>query len=201
MNSTTTRASLVFRLRDARDANAWEEFVDLYAPLIHGFCRKQGLQDADASDLTQDAMTRVHHAIGRLEYDPRLGRFRGWLFTIVRNLIRDFHDRQNRLIRGAGTTSANLRLAQIPHPDSELEAQWEADLVRQLYARAAQLVRSDIAEATWKAFHATALEGRNPTEVTGELRISVAAVYLAKSRVMARLKAEAALLLDDGKAS
>src|SRR5262249_52941712 len=51
-----TRASLLVRIRDARDAAAWGEFVDLYAPLVHGFARRQGLQDADAADLTQDVL-------------------------------------------------------------------------------------------------------------------------------------------------
>src|SRR5436305_15246010 len=83
----TTRPSLLVRLRDARDRAAWSQFVELYAPPVYGFARKQGLQDADAADLTQEVLRAVSAAVGRLEYDARLGSFRGWLFTVVRNKL------------------------------------------------------------------------------------------------------------------
>src|ERR1700719_4533420 len=82
-----TRASLLVRLRDPRDEAAWAEFVDLYAPLIYGYARKQGLQDADAVDLSQEVVSAVAAAVGRLEYDPGRGTFRRWLFTIVRRKL------------------------------------------------------------------------------------------------------------------
>src|SRR5262245_64058216 len=82
-----TRASLLLRLRDPQDEEAWGQFVELYAPLVYGYARKQGLQDADAADLSQDVLTAVAGAVGRLEYDPRLGSFRNWLFTIVRRKL------------------------------------------------------------------------------------------------------------------
>src|SRR5438105_838235 len=82
-----TRASLLARLHDARDEAAWREFVDLYAPLVYGYARKQGLQDADAADLSQDVLGAVAAAVGRLEYDPHRGAFRNWLFTIVRRKL------------------------------------------------------------------------------------------------------------------
>src|SRR5947199_835828 len=106
-DSLTTRPSLLVRLRDARDAAAWARFVDVYAPLVYGFARKHGLQDADAADLTQDVLRRVSQAAGRLEYDPERGSFRGWLFTVVRNALRTFLDRQARQCQGAGGTDAH----------------------------------------------------------------------------------------------
>jgi RNA polymerase sigma-70 factor (ECF subfamily) len=74
-------------MRDPRDGSAWSQFVDLYAPLVFGYARKQGLQDADAADLAQDVLLAVAGAIGRLEYDPARGAFRNWLFTIVRRKL------------------------------------------------------------------------------------------------------------------
>src|SRR5919197_2744578 len=91
-----TRASLLVRLRDPNDADAWSEFVRLYAAVIYGFARKHGLQDADAADLTQEVLRAVAGAVGRLEYDPARGSFRGWLFTVVRNRLRDFLDGRKR---------------------------------------------------------------------------------------------------------
>ena len=79
-----TRASLLLRLRDPRNAAAWNDFLDLYGPLVYGYARKQGLQDADAADLSQDVLIAVAGAVGRLEYDPSYGAFRNWLFTAVR---------------------------------------------------------------------------------------------------------------------
>src|ERR1700684_4313721 len=92
-----TRASLLVRLRDPRDEAAWTLFVDLYTPLVYGYARKQGLQDADAADLSQDVLIAVAGAVGRLEYDPRRGCFRNWLFTVVRRKIAKWRSaRRNR---------------------------------------------------------------------------------------------------------
>src|SRR4051812_14481068 len=82
-----TRASLLLRLGDAQDGDAWKEFVDLYAPLVYGYARKQGLQDADAADLCQEVLRAVAGAVGRLEYDPQRGAFRNWLFTVARRKL------------------------------------------------------------------------------------------------------------------
>src|SRR5262245_51653629 len=89
-----TRASLLLRLRDPGDAEAWREFVELYTPLVYGYARKQGLQEADASDLCQDVLGAVVGAVGRLEYDPARGAFRNWLFTVVRRKLTDWRRNQ-----------------------------------------------------------------------------------------------------------
>src|SRR5437879_8368291 len=83
----STRASLLLRLRDPRDEAAWQEFVDLYGPLVYGYARKQGLQDADAADLSQEVLGAVAASVGRLEYDRSRGAFRNWLFTLVRRKL------------------------------------------------------------------------------------------------------------------
>src|SRR5215470_1143371 len=80
-----TRPSLLIRIRDPGDAEAWGQFVALYGPLIYQFARKQGLQDADAADLTQIVLQAVIDAMKRLDYDPERGSFRGWLYKVVRN--------------------------------------------------------------------------------------------------------------------
>src|SRR5437879_13586561 len=105
-----TRLSLLVRLRDARDDGAWLQFVDLYAPLVYGFARKHGLQDADAADLTQEVLQAVARAIGRLEYDPQRGSFRGWFFTVVRNKLRTFLSARRRQDPGSGDPGTQDRL-------------------------------------------------------------------------------------------
>lgn len=191
--SPLTRPSLLVRIRDARDGEAWSQFVSLYAPLIYGHGRKHGLQDADAADLTQDVLRAVAGAVHRLDYDPRRGSFRGWLFTIVRNKLRNFHATRGKEI-GSGDTDAITRLEQPPAPDIE---QWEADYQRQLFAWAVERIRLEFQEKTWQAFWQTAVHGRSGKGVAADLGMSVAAVYLAKGRVLARLKEEIEQVRDD----
>src|SRR5947208_6425875 len=105
-DSPITRPSLLVRLRDARDELAWSQFVELYAPLVYGFARKHGLQDADAADLTQEVLQAVSGGIRRFDYDPRRGSFRGWLFTVVRNKLCDSAAARERPGRGTGDTDA-----------------------------------------------------------------------------------------------
>jgi RNA polymerase sigma-70 factor (ECF subfamily) len=188
-DSPTTRPSLLIRLREPGDREAWSQFVEVYAPLVYGFARKRGLQDADAADLTQDVMRAVASAARRLEYDPGRGSFRGWLFTVVRNKLRDFHDRRRRHAQGTGGTTAHELLAQQPDPAGE-PAEWDREHERRLFAWAAERVRGDFQDSTWRAFWLTAVEGRSGKEAAAELGLTVAAVYLARSRVLARLKEE-----------
>src|ERR1700741_1943945 len=113
-DAPATRLSLLVRLRDARDDGAWSQFVELYAPLVFGFARKHGLQDADAADLTQDVLQAVSGGIRRLAYDPARGSFRCWRFTVVRNKPRKFLASQKRRERGTGDPDAQHRLQELP---------------------------------------------------------------------------------------
>src|SRR5947209_4279091 len=124
----STRASLLFRLRDPRDGDAWKVFVELYTPLIYGYLHKQGLQDADAADLAQDVLVAVAGAVGRLEYDPARGAFRNWLFTIVRRKLSDWQASRRRRVLCNGEPAPHQLLEQSPAPapgDAEWEAEWE----------------------------------------------------------------------------
>jgi RNA polymerase sigma-70 factor (ECF subfamily) len=187
-DSPTTRPSLLVRIRNARDGPAWSEFVRLYAPLVYGFARRYGLQDADAADVTQEVFRAVMAAAGKLDYDPQRGSFRGWLFTVARNTLRNYLASRQRLGRGSGDTAVQELLAQQPAPEGEDSAFWDRAHERRLFAWAADRVRSEVHASTWKAFWQTAVEGQGPQQVARELGMTVANVYLARSRVMARLK-------------
>jgi RNA polymerase sigma-70 factor (ECF subfamily) len=187
-DAPATRLSLLVRLCDARDDAAWTQFVEIYAPLVYGFARKHGLQDADAADLTQDVLQAVSGGIRRLDYDPRRGSFRGWLFTVVRNKLRNFLALQHRPGRGSGDTDAQHRLQELPARDEDQSAWWDQEYERRVFTWAAEQARGAFSEATWQAFWLTAVEGETGPAVARKLGLSVAAVYLAKGRVMARLK-------------
>src|SRR5205814_930453 len=127
------------RLRDPRDEAAWSQFVALYAPLVYGYARKQGLQDADAADLSQDVLSAVAGAVGRLEYDPQRGAFRNWLFTVIRRRLSNWRrDRRHRADGRNGTEAAEA-LEQLPAPQEE--AGWEAEWEERLFAWACEQVR------------------------------------------------------------
>ena len=187
-DAPATRLSLLVRLREPRDDQAWSQFVELYAPLVYGFARKHGLQDADAADLTQDVLQAVSGGIRRFEYDQRRGSFRGWLFTVVRNKLRNFAAAQKRPGRGTGDTDAQQQLQELPAREDDQTAWWDQEYERRVFAWAAEQVRGHFQELTWRAFWQTAVEGRTGPETARLLGMSVAAVYLAKGRVTARLK-------------
>jgi RNA polymerase sigma-70 factor (ECF subfamily) len=178
------------RLRDSRDGPAWTQFVDVYAPLVYGYLRKHGLQDADAADLTQEVLRAVAGAAQSLEYDPARGSFRGWLFTVVRNKLRNFHTARRRHEQASGGSDARDWLEEQPGKDDPQAEQWDREYEERLFHWAAEQVRGGFQEATWRAFWQTAVEGRSPSEVGEELGMSVGAVYIAKSRVLARLRQE-----------
>ncbi len=183
----STSVSLLVRLGDPRDEEAWTRFVDLYAPLVYGYARKQGFQNADAADLAQDVLLAVAGAVGRLEYDPERGSFRGWLFTIVRRKLSNRRRAQRNRRDSSNGEATDKILEQYPAPAEE-DAQWEAEWQRGLFAWACEQVRLDVTASTWQAFWRTAVDGEPGKTVAKDLGISVAAVYHARSRILARLK-------------
>lgn len=183
-----TRHSLLVRIRDARDAEAWAQFVDLYAPLVYGFARRRGLQDADAADLTQEVLRAVARSAQRQDYDPARGPFRSWLFTIANNKLRNFLKSRRRHPRATGDTDDQVRLEAQPDRASDESVWWDREYEQRLFEWAAERVRGSFQESTWTAFWETAVENKPAKDVAARLGVSVGAVYIAKSRVLARLK-------------
>jgi RNA polymerase sigma factor (sigma-70 family) len=182
-----TRTSLLVRLRDPDDKEAWRQFVGLYAPLIHGLARKRGLQDADAADLTQEVLQAVAGSVGGLDYDPVRGTFRGWLYTIARRKIHDFHNSRQRREQGSGDSATLQLLGEYPAQAEDAE-RWERDYRQHIFNLAAEQVRGSFEPATWRAFWLLAVEGKTGAEAARTTGLSVGAVYVARSRVLARLK-------------
>jgi RNA polymerase sigma factor (sigma-70 family) len=192
-----TRSSLVLRLRDLDDQAAWAEFVTVYEPLLYRLARCKGLQDADARDLCQDVFRAVASAIDRWDPDPAKGRFRGWLFRIARNLVVDFLASQRRHPRGSGRTSVQELLEARPVGDAQAEAEFAAEFRRQAFHWAAGQVKNEFAESTWQAFWKTGVDNCPVADVARELNLSPGAVYVARSRVLARLRDRVEQLTED----
>ncbi len=190
-----TQQSLLVRIRDAGDHGAWSRFVEIYAPPLYQYGRSQGLQDADAADLTQEVFRRVMRAMKSFEYDSRRGTFRGWLFTLARNSFRNFLASAARKERAGGGSDYGRRLDQIADQsspdDCSADSQlWDAEYERRMLDIASDNIRDQFAPNTWQAFWQTGVLGRVAQEVADELKMSVGSVYVAKSRVLARLKQE-----------
>ncbi len=181
-----TRDSLLVRLANAADHEAWLAFTAIYRPLIYRIARRRGLQDADAQDLAQRVLCSVAGAIGGWQSTPRRARFRTWLHTVARNAVID-HLRAAAPDMPAGGTTALMRLHAAA--DSRLNpADVDREYQRELLRWAAKEIRGEFEEATWLAFSLTAIEQRAIPAVADELGKSVGAVYIARSRVMQRLR-------------
>ena len=160
--SPVTRACLLVRLRDTTNHEAWREFLQLYSPLVYGLVRNRGLQDADAADLLQDVLKSVSGSFGRLDYDKQNGGFRAWLFTITRNRLSTY-------LSGRPATAA-------AGADSKIQQMLEAE--------------PEFEDRTWQVFWLSAVEGVSAADVSKTLSMSTGAIYVAKSRVLARRKTE-----------
>jgi RNA polymerase sigma factor (sigma-70 family) len=193
----TTRQSLVMRLRNLDDQAAWTEFVAIYEPLVYQLARQKGLQDADAQDLCQEVFRAVAGAIERWDPDPAKGRFRAWLFRIARNLLVDYFSDQRRQARGTGRTSVQEMLEACPVQDAQAKADFAAEFKRQAFCWAAKQVKREFAESTWRSFWETGVKNRPIDQVAKEVGVSTGAVYIARSRVLARLRERVQQLTED----
>lgn len=182
----STHASLLVRIRDRTDTEGWREFVEIYAPLIHGYLRRQSLQDADAADVTQDVLQSV--ARSPIDYDVERGHFRSWLLTVTRWALHRFRAPRGHAW-GSGDTSVQ-HLLENQVDEAEDTALWELDWQRKLFQAATQLIRSEFQPSTWEAFWSIAILGEDPQAVASRLGLSTGAVYIAKCRVLSRLRRE-----------
>lgn len=178
-----TRQTLLLRLREGNDSLAWHQFVEIYAPLVFGYLRKKGLQDADAADLTQDILNVVSQAMPKFFYEPERGTFRAWLFTIVRNRWHNFRQRGQKLMTGESDL-----FDQLPAQENDEAEMWKQEYRQQLFQYAASQVKQEVAEKNWQAFWQTAVENQLAKDVANGLGMSVSAVYMARSRVLAQIK-------------
>jgi RNA polymerase sigma-70 factor (ECF subfamily) len=187
----TTPVSLLLRLRHPNNAAAWTTFVELYTPVLFAWARRLGLQVQDAADLVQEIFTVLVQRLPEFEYD-RQQSFRKWLHTITLNKWRDLCRRRAVLPRPQGGTENMDALADR----AALDALEETEYRQHLVSRALEIMQTDFEAVTWKACWEFVVQGRPAQQVARELGLSVNAVYLAKGRVLRRLRAELEGLLD-----
>lgn len=188
MDIPNTRASLILRLRDPADANAWEQFAAIYEPLVYRLARKRGLQHADAQELVQEVLLAVSRAVDDWVPDAQRGRFRDWLFRIARNLMIKFLTRRKHRPLGSGDSGIAELLTQQHDPHSAESTLFELEFRREVFQWTAGKVQPQVGPRTWDAFWLSSVDGLPIRDVAAQLRMSIGSVYIARSRVMLRLR-------------
>lgn len=182
-----TRITLIQRLQAGADEAAWAEFVDIYRPAIVRLGMHRGLQAEDAEDVAQGVLVTIARNIGNWRTDPHRAQFRTWLQTVVRNATLNALRRRPPDQASGGTTALHSLHEQPEEHDSDwFDREWRRETLRW----AAEQVRGEFQEATWDAFRLTAIEGLPASEAAERLGKSVGAIYVARTRVMQRIKSK-----------
>lgn len=187
----TLSVTLFERVRSGQPA-AWERLLDIYSPLVYGWCRRCGLQVAEAADIAQEVFTAVHARLGDFSFQPGLGGFRGWLRAITHHKLGDWLRAQRRPEHAQGGTQARDRLEALADLPESSSVEDEARDRQILIERVLELVRCEFEPRTWQAFCRVVLDGRLPADIALETGMTVQAVYKAKSRILCRLRQELA---------
>jgi RNA polymerase sigma-70 factor (ECF subfamily) len=190
-----TRRSLLRRAQTG-ETDAWKDLVDLYRPLILGWLNRQGVPARDLEDLSQEVLLSVVKHLPGFQHSGQRGAFRSWLRTIVCSRTADYWRTLDAGTQARGGSSATAALQQISDHDSDLNRQWDAEHDRYVLHCLLDLVEEEFEPITLQAFRRLALDGVRGAEAAQELGLSVAAVYVAKSRVLARIRQEAEGLID-----
>jgi RNA polymerase sigma-70 factor, ECF subfamily len=181
---TDTPGTLLNRLCTNPAPADWESFVRLFTPLLERWAVRFGVRESDTEDLLQELFVLLIRKLPEFRYDPS-GSFRAWLWTTFRHSVLAWYKREPR----AGSLLVELEALGSPDP---VVAATEAEYRNYVLGRVMGIIRADFPERTWRIFTQVAVEGRPGAEVAHEFGISVNAVYLARGRVLARLREELA---------
>lgn len=179
----TTRLSLIGRLGNKADQEAWFEFVEIYEPLVLNMAVQSGVQHSDAKEITQEVLTKVLISIDARDHENASGSFRGWLYRITRNMTIDFLRRSKRRNQSLVTTD----LEQLVDPSLQDSTDFHMEFERQLFRWASDKVKSTVTETNWQAFWSTTVEGEAIPQAALRLGVSTGAIHVARSRIMSRI--------------
>jgi RNA polymerase sigma factor (sigma-70 family) len=192
-----TSLSLLDRLRAPGDPESWRRLVDLYTPLMHRWLRPGNLQPSDADDVVQEVLAAVVRKVPEFRHDGRVGSFRAWLRTITVFRLRDYW--RARYAGGPPPDPDDLgrMLTELEDPNGGLSRVWDEEHDRYVLERLMEAIEPKFKPVTWAAFRGHVIEGRSVDAVAAELGVTPNVVFIAKSRVLQRLRDEAAGLIDD----
>lgn len=182
-----TRVSLIAKVCDLGNDTAWTEFVQIYQPVVQRFIRRHGVQHADAVDITQEVLCRVAKSIESWNSDRENSSFRGWLYRITRNQSIDFlRKRSAEKLKAEGP---RVHLSQIAETSESDLTVFRLEYERQVFHWAAEQIKPLFKPINWQAFWLSTVEGLSIEDVATQLQIDVGSIYVARSRITARLSA------------
>lgn len=187
--SRSVSSTLLDQLRSGKP-EAWQRFVRLYGPVVYRWCRRSGLAAEDAADVLQEVLSAVMLHLADFRRDRPQDSFTGWLATITRNKVRDHFRRRHGKAEARGGSTAQRKMADVPQPQDPPDASISADAESAAWLSRGVLeaIRAEFEPRTWDAFWRITVEGQSPADVAEDLKMSVAGVYTAKSRVLRRLR-------------
>jgi RNA polymerase sigma-70 factor (ECF subfamily) len=185
-----TSLSLLDQLQNHDDPETWDRLVSLYSPLLRGWLRKYDVQDSDVDDLVQEVLLAVSKDLKSFEHAGNPGAFRSWLRTILVNRLRYFWRARGRRPQAGGDSDLQRRINQLEDPASRMSQLWNREHDRYVMGQLLSLVEPHFEPQTWQAFWQVALEGERPDAVAEKLGMTLNSVFIAKSRVLSRLRRE-----------
>ncbi len=191
-----TSATLLGRLRAEPHSEEWERLVAIYTPLIRNWLRRAELKIVDGDDVVQDVMAVVVRRLPEFRHNGRTGAFRAWLRAITANCLRDHVRARRQIPKATGDSEFAIALAQLEDPESALSRQWDEEHQVHVTRMLLEQLRPGFEAKTWSAFEEFAIKGRSAADVARELGTTPNAVFIAKSKILARLREEASDLLD-----
>jgi RNA polymerase sigma-70 factor (ECF subfamily) len=194
MNETSL--SLLARIRQSGDADDWNRLVELYTPLMRGWLRAYGVNETDAEDLVQEVLSVVAQELARFNHNQRTGAFRSWLRRILVHRLQNYWRGRRHQPAAPGGSSLLEQLKELEDEQSQLSRVWNQQHDREVIARLMELVRPRFQPKTWEAFRRQLFEGQQPAQVAASLGMPLGSVYMARNRVLAALRSEAAGLVD-----
>lgn len=193
----TTSVSLLDRLACSGAEDDWKKLTILYRPFIAGVARGYPALASQSDDITQEVMLVLMRELPRFQRH-RTGSFRSWLRGITVNQLRIALRKSKKFKQAeSGGRAIEEQLDELADPASIAAQKWDQEHDRIVLERIVQIVKGDFKEVTWRAFQRYAIDNQPPAAVAQELSVSLNSVLLAKSRVLRRLREEAAGLVDD----
>ena len=195
MRPPETRHSLIVRLKDQRNDLAWTEFVCAYEPFLMRLVRKQGTPDRHVADVSQQLLIAIARSVDGWKPDGKAASFRRWLGRVARNVVIKFMMRERKQVTGQGGSDFLTLTEEMP--DASIDAEQARRYEQELILWAAELVRVEFRETSWRAFWETQIEGRSVADVSEELRVSAGSIYMSRSRIFARIRSHIEEVLDE----
>jgi RNA polymerase sigma-70 factor (ECF subfamily) len=194
-----TRRSLISRLRNVGDQDAWQEFFDTYWKLIYSVARKAGCTEQEAEDVVQETTVTVTKCIQEYRYDPKVCSFKNWLRQKTQwRIIDQVRKRPPKFVEGCAPpsdTSNTPPIERIPDPETlELDSVWDQEWQKNLIDAAMERVKGRVKPEHYQIFYLSAVRHLGPKRIAETMGVSFAQVYVVRHRVAALVRKEVRLL-------